>query len=99
MQTTTNLQLDKFIKALPVINLFVILPVAFISQRLDDYLPLLCCIIFGFATLSVLSAIYKIETTKRNKLINPKKYLILSVITALIVFNGSYFGSVFFGWI
>jgi hypothetical protein len=92
MQNITQPQIDRFIKVLPILNMLIIVPVAFIFQRSTHYMPLLCCIILGFATLSILSAIYKSETTNRNKQINPKRYLVFSISAALLIFLGTYLG-------
>ncbi|WP_154652537.1 hypothetical protein [Flavobacterium rivuli] len=55
-------------------------------------------IIFSITSMSIMATVYRIMVTDYKKNIDPKKFLVLSVITAVLLFVSMYFGFTALGW-
>ncbi|KGO88156.1 hypothetical protein Q765_03660 [Flavobacterium rivuli WB 3.3-2 = DSM 21788] len=98
MQNTAYPKLDYFLKKLPIINMFFLTPIIVFSfiKSFKDLIIVL--IIFSITSMSIMATVYRIMVTDYKKNIDPKKFLVLSVITAVLLFVSMYFGFTALGW-
>jgi len=98
MQNTAYPNLDYFLKKLPITNMFFLTPIIVFSfiKSFEDLIIVL--IIFSITSMSIMATVYGIMVTDYKKNIDPKKFLVLSVITAVLLFVSMYFGFTALGW-
>jgi len=98
MQNTAHPKLDYFLKKLPIINIFFLAPIVVFYCIKSFKYPIVVLIILSITSTSIMATVYRIMVTDYKKNIDPKKFIILLVVSAVLLFVCMYFGFTALGW-
>jgi len=98
MQNSVHSNLDYFIKKLPIINMFFLTPIIVFNCIKSFTDPIIVLVVFSITSTSLMATVYRIMVTDYKKNIDPKKFLNLLVVTAVVLFVSMYFGFTALGW-
>ena len=60
--------------------------------------PIIVLVVFSITSTSLMATVYRIMVADYKKNIDPKKFLNLLVVTAVVLFVSMYFGFTALGW-